>query len=52
VYGAAEGVICGTLSKSFAMDVILLHTKGICDIVGSLEVGFGVMLPVEEVVVV
>jgi len=51
-YGTAEGVIGGTLSQCFAADAIILCTKGVCDVVGSLEGVLGFLLPVEDMVIV
>jgi len=51
-YRTAEGVSGGTLPQCFTADAIVLHMKGVCDIVGSLEGVLGILLPAEGMVVV
>jgi len=48
---AAEWVSGGTLAKGFTTNTVLLGAKGVSDIVSHRKIGFGVMLPMQEVVI-
>jgi len=49
---AAEGVGCSTLLQCFATYAIILPAKGVGNVVDNVEVDLGVLLPIEEAVIV